>query len=75
MEGKLVNGLVSGLKTCCLDHLARKSSHVRLTGQEFVYAVLGRPAKIISIVLRKHSFIVEKFVYTDVMYLQPAFLK
>jgi len=36
--------------------------------------VLGRPAKMISIVLRNHLFIAEKFVYTDVMYLQPAFL-
>lgn len=29
----------------------------------------------ISTLLRKRPFIVEKFVYTDVMYLQPAFLK
>lgn len=35
--------------------------------------VLGKPAKMISVVLRKHPFITEKFVYTDAMYLQPVF--
>lgn len=75
MEGKPVNRLVTRLKNCCLGHLQRKSGHVRFTGQEFAYVCVWKTSKVISIVLRKHPFIVEKFVYTDAMYLQLAFLK
>lgn len=41
MEGKLV----SVLKNCGLGHLQRKSCHVRLIGQEFVYVCAWKTSK------------------------------
>lgn len=45
MDGKLVNRLVSELKNCCLGNLQRKSCHVSLIGQEFVYVCAWKTSK------------------------------
>lgn len=76
MMGKVMNWLVSGLKNLYFSPLQRKFYYDRLIGQEFVYVSAWKTIKNYFHSLEETiPFIVEKFVYTDVTYLQPAFLK